>query len=158
MRRSVVLGMVGAGCLLLGGCSPPYLPLAAVSLDADGAPVIILRPCGDDEAHDLSLTESGSRKGTDTYWSASGAWAGDVTFPLFSPPPSRTTHREGPQRLVAGAEYALHAPVGDKTHNDYFIWLSFSTGDVRRLKPGQVFADDRAMSRDAFDDLVDDAC
>lgn len=156
-RRGAVLGAV-AGGLLLGGCSPADLPLAAVWLDAGGKPVVSVRPCGDDRVRRLSLSGSGDEGSDDTFWRTAGAGTGAVTFPLFSPPRSWKADRGGPQRLLTGRDYWLSGTVGQGENVDYRIVVTFAADDLTLLEPGQVWADERALSRDAFDELVDDKC
>ncbi|MFE1311721.1 hypothetical protein [Streptomyces sp. NPDC058755] len=157
-RRGAVLG-TAAGCLLLGGCSPACLSLAAVWLDADGKPVVSVRPCGDDRVRRLSLS-SPEDPGTsdDSFWETRDVRSGDVTFPLFSPPRSWNVDRRGPQQLVAGRTYWFSGSVGHGDSVDHYIVVTFSPADLARLKPGQVWADNRAMSREDFDGSLGDTC
>ncbi|MFD4977166.1 hypothetical protein [Streptomyces sp. NPDC058424] len=40
----------------------------------------------------------------------------------------------------------------------YMAHVYFTTDDLASLQPGQVWADNRAMSTKDFDELVDDKC
>ncbi|MGW7410430.1 hypothetical protein ACWGI9_43350 [Streptomyces sp. NPDC054833] len=165
MRRAgaSVVGAV-AGGLLLGGCSPAELPLAAVALDAEGEPVVIVQPCGDDRIGPASLGSTPMR-GKDpagdpgTSWrQTSGTRIGSTTFRLFSPPRSFEAEKSGVQKMLPGRRYFVHIFGGRGGFDDYNVSVSFSPDDLARLKPGQVWADGRAMSRDDFDDRVGDKC
>ncbi|MFC7258057.1 hypothetical protein [Streptomyces lutosisoli] len=169
MRRTgvAVVGAV-AGCLLLGGCSPAQLPLAAVWLNGDGTPVATVRLCGGDhgsraELHSWPTSHAGASEtdAQDTGWGPEIGEQVEVstaTFPLFSPPAAWHTEASGPQRLLPGRSYALDVAGPRSGWSPYDVWVYFTTEDLNRLKPGQVWADGRAMSRDAFEDLVDDKC
>lgn len=147
------------GCLLLGGCSPAELPLAAVRLDAEGKPMVSVRPCGDDRVRGLSLSSlEDPGASDDIYWGTHDARSGDVTFPLFSPPRSWNVDQRGPQRLVAGRNYWFSGVVGHGESVDYRIVVLFSSADLARLETGQVWADGRAMSREDFDESLGDKC
>jgi hypothetical protein len=154
-----VVGAV-AGGLLLGGCSPAELPLAAVTLDAAGEPVVIVRPCGDDRIGPAQLG-SGPMRGEDpgtSWWQTSDARIGSTTFRLFSPPGSFEAEKSGVQKMLPDRWYSVHIFGGRGGFDDYNVSVSFSPDDLARLKPGQVWADGRAMSRDEFGDLVGDQC
>ncbi|WP_329258177.1 hypothetical protein OG223_36785 [Streptomyces sp. NBC_01478] len=169
MKR-VVVAVVGAvaGSVLLGGCSPADLSLAAVRLDGNGTPVATVRLCDGDhgsQAH-LSSWPTAHADADEPVDQQSGWWpdysaeveVSTATFPLFSPPATWHTKATGPQRLQPGRTYALDV-IGPRSGWDaYDIVVYFTTADLNRLKPGQVWADDRAMSQDDFDDLVDDSC
>jgi hypothetical protein len=83
---------------------------------------------------------------------------GTTTFPLFEPPRSWRTEATGPQKLAPGRTYSLTFKVFEGGGVQYTGDLYFTAKDLTSLHPGQVWADDRAMSRDDFDDLVDDKC
>ncbi|MFI6548365.1 hypothetical protein ACIBO9_34500 [Streptomyces prunicolor] len=175
MKRVVgaVVG-VAAGVGLLSACSPAQLPLAAAWLGTDGQPVVLVKPCGHDRAGDIDLgswTEeemADAASGTAESPDSETGWRtpligppmepfGTTTFPLFEPPRSWRTEATGPQKLAPGRTYSLTFKVlgtGVKYTGD----LYFTEKDLTSLRPGQVWADDRAMSRDDFDDLVDDSC
>ncbi|MGI5458206.1 hypothetical protein ACQEWB_34520 [Streptomyces sp. CA-249302] len=161
MRRTGVAAVGAAvGSLLLAGCSPAELPLAAASLDEDGKPVVIVRPCGDDRIGPLHLVSGAGDDGVDpgtSWFQTTDARVGRTTFPLFSPPGSLGVRAYGPQHLSTGAGYHLDIS-GGRGWDAYNVSLSFTAEDLAGLKPGQVWADRRAMSRDDFDDLVGDRC
>ncbi|MDX3780113.1 hypothetical protein [Streptomyces europaeiscabiei] len=45
-----------------------------------------------------------------------------------------------------------------QTDDDANGTVMFTTADLRRLKPGQVWADDRAMSLEEFEELAEKSC
>ncbi|MGW3814840.1 hypothetical protein [Streptomyces sp. NPDC005046] len=162
MKRAVVAvtGVV-AGCLLLSGCGAEVLPLAAVRLDTEGAPQAVLRPCGDDLIQGLSLV--GAPAGTDSGrnrsgWKAPGHRHGtDAEFPLFAPPPAWRARAAGQQRLVPDYTYELGFGKAESSY-EYTGTVTFRAADLAKLKPGQVWADDRAMSLGEFEKLAEDSC
>jgi len=181
MKRVVgtVVG-VAAGVGLLSACSPAQLPLAAAWLGTDGQPVVLVKPCGHDRAGDIDLgswtEEEMADVASETAESASAespslgtGWRtplvgpplepfGTTTFPLFEPPRSWRTEATGPQKLAPGRTYSLTFKVFEGGGVQYTGDLYFTAKDLTSLHPGQVWADDRAMSRGDFDDLVDDSC
>ncbi|MER5381312.1 hypothetical protein ABT040_13660 [Streptomyces sp. NPDC002688] len=162
MKRAVVavVGVV-AGCLLLGGCGPEIRPLAAVRLDTEGAPRAVLRPCGDDLIRGLSLV--GAPAGTDSGrnrsgWKVPGKRHGTrAEFPLFSPPSAWRARASGQQRLVPDYTYRLGFGKAEFNY-EYTGTVTFRAADLATLKPGQVWADDRAMSLGEFERLAEDSC
>ncbi|MGW2523368.1 hypothetical protein ACWC09_41570 [Streptomyces sp. NPDC001617] len=162
MRRAgaALAGVVG-GVLLLSGCGAVDLPLAGVRVGAGGAPYALIRPCGDDEYMKPWLdgwagaAEDGP---TATGWEVKKEnLHGDADFPLFSPPADWKARHRGVQRLLPKHEYSLtfaHYIVGDS----YNGIADFSTEDIKKLKPGQVWADGRVMSRGEFEKLAADSC
>ncbi|QFR03013.1 hypothetical protein F9278_35025 [Streptomyces phaeolivaceus] len=149
---------------LLSGCSAEDLPLAAVTVDAEGATRVLVRPCDDDPYEDPTLSgrpgsheDEPSDDETDTtVWTADGEWSGDEEFPLFSPPDFWEAEARGEQRLVSGHTYrfVLYGQTDDYANGA----VSFTTGDLGRLESGQVWADDRAMSAAEFEELAEGAC
>lgn len=160
MRRAgaVLAGVVG-GALLLSGCGAVVLPLAAVRLDASGAPEAVLRPCGDDQIQGLSLdgAPADSEKNL-SGWRVPGKRQGsDAEFPLFSPPAEWHARAVGRQRLVSSYTYELAFGKAEFNY-EYTGVVTFRAADLAALKPGQVWADDRAMSRGEFEKLAADSC
>jgi len=164
MRRTrgtaAVLGTV-AGALLLSGCGAEDLPLAGVRLGADGVPHALIRPCGDDGYQSPSLDgRPGAAEGgpVTTGWDVrKEKLSGDAEFPLFSPPAGWKARHRGEQRLLPKHEYTLafgHYITGDS----YNGIVEFSTEQIAALKPGQVWADDKAMSLGEFEKLAEDSC
>ncbi|MFI0964737.1 hypothetical protein ACH4S8_25590 [Streptomyces sp. NPDC021080] len=162
MRRDVmaIVGVVTA-CLLLSGCEAELLPLAAVRLDTEGVPRAVLRPCGDDLIGGLSLV--GTPAGTDSGRNRSG-WkvpgdrhVTDTEFPLFSPPSAWRARATGQQRLVPDYTYELGFGKAEFNY-EYTGNVTFRAADLATLKPGQVWADDRAMSLGEFERLAEDSC
>ncbi|WP_330307510.1 MULTISPECIES: hypothetical protein [unclassified Streptomyces] len=164
-RRVAGLASAVGALALLSGCGAELRPLAAVYLDASGAPRALLRPCGDDLVQGLGLTgvpdtaDSGSdsvrnRSG----WKVPGKRHGsDADFPLFSPPRQWHSRAAGEQRLVPAYTYEL--AFGKAEYNyEYTGTVTFRPADLNRLKPGQVWADDRAMSLGEFERLAEDSC
>ncbi|GGN76022.1 hypothetical protein GCM10011579_056600 [Streptomyces albiflavescens] len=177
-RGATATGVL-AGLRLLSGCSPASLPLVAVWPGADGQPVVAVRPCDGDHATGLRLSSwaadayiedpsggvvdnpssTASPGQVDTRWAVrSGVEIGRTTFPLFSPPSAWHAQRIGPQKLGPGRVYSLDFTGARQGWDPYDGRLGFTAADLASLHPGQVWADGRAMSRDAFDDLVDDKC
>ncbi|MFJ3308084.1 hypothetical protein ACIPSA_34370 [Streptomyces sp. NPDC086549] len=162
MRRAgaAAAGVV-AGALLLSGCAAVDLPLAGVRAGADGKPYALIRPCGDDEYRTPSLdgwAEGGGDGPVTTGWDVrKEKLSGDAEFPLFSPPDAWRARHRGAQRLLPKHRYSLgfgHYVTGDS----YNGIVEFSAEDIGRLKPGQVWADDRAMSLGEFEKLAEDSC
>jgi hypothetical protein len=161
---------------LLSGCTPPWLPLAAAWQGTDGRPMVVVRTCDDHRASRLRLStrsekqnETGRRTGRPTgtaspgpvvtgWRVARGVKVGPTAFPLFAPPPAWHVRRVGPQRFRPGRTYDVHFSHVDEGLNTYHGFLHFTADDLASLRPGQVWAAGRAMSRDDFDDLIDDKC
>ncbi|MFE0629452.1 hypothetical protein ACFW3D_21140 [Streptomyces sp. NPDC058864] len=132
-----------------------------------------VQPCGGDHASNVWLssweeevssgavsTPAGAGEAADSGWHMwSSARIGRTTFPLFSPPSSWRVETTGTQELLKGRTYALTftGPRGSNG-NTYDGHVYFTADDLESLDPGQVWADGRAMSRDAFRELVDDNC
>lgn len=162
MRRMVcVLVGVVAGALLLSGCEAVDLPLAAVRMGVDGKPQALIRPCGDDRVDGLSLTGTRAKDGSGPNLSG---WRvpdtvrpGDAGFPLFSPLADWHARPSGTQAPVADYTYQLGFMKGESNY-EYSVILTFRTADLAKLKPGQVWADDRAMSLGEFEKLAEDSC
>ncbi|MDX2606652.1 hypothetical protein PV379_35500, partial [Streptomyces caniscabiei] len=164
LRR--VLGAAGvlAASVVLSGCSPEVLPLAAVAVDDDGTPRVLVRPCGDDtyaqpmvEGWAGSYEEKPAADEADTtVWETDGAWSGDVEFPLFSPPAAWKAEARGEQRLLPGHTYAFvfYGHTDDQANGE----VSFTAADLGRLERGEVWADDRVMGADEFEELAEGAC
>jgi hypothetical protein len=164
LRR--VLSVVGAlgGAVLLSGCTALELPLAAVTVDADGAPRVLIRPCDDNPY--VAPTFSGwtgshedepSQDETNTtVWETDGEWSGDTEFPLFSPPTAWGAEARGDQRLLPGHTYKF--VFYDQTDDYANGVVAFTTADLGRLKRGQVWADDRAMSVEEFEEVAEESC
>ncbi|MFJ9631162.1 hypothetical protein ACIRU8_25970 [Streptomyces sp. NPDC101175] len=157
---AAVLGTV-VGALVLSGCGAVDLPLAGVRLGADGAPYALIRPCGDDSYRKPSL--DGSAKSIDdgpvtTGWDvAKEELTGDAEFPLFSPPAAWQARHRGARRLLPAYHYSItfgHYVTGDS----YNGVVTFTTEDITALEPGQVWADDKAMSLGEFEKLAEDSC
>jgi hypothetical protein len=136
---------------------------------------VLVKPCGHDRAGDIDLgswteeetadgaSESPESPDSDTGWRTPLLGppmepVGTTTFPLFEPPSSWRTEATGPQTLAPGRTYYLEFKVIDGPGVKYTGVVSFTAKDLASLHSGQVWADDRAMSRDDFDDLVDDSC
>jgi hypothetical protein len=159
-RRRIAVAGVVVGVALLSGCGAVDLPLAAVRVGADGVPWALIRPCGDDSYRgpDLGDQPRGDEEAPVTSgWDTEGERAGDAEFPLFSPPATWKARPVGAQELLPGHDYVLafgHYVTGDS----YNGTVTFSAADLATLKPGQVWADDRAMSLGEFEELAEDSC
>ncbi|MFE0510668.1 hypothetical protein [Streptomyces sp. NPDC058964] len=162
MKRAGVAAVgVVAGVLLLSGCAAVDLPLAGVRMGADGVPYALIRPCGDDGYRTPSLDgwAAGAGDGpVTTGWDVrKEELSGDADFPLFSPPAAWKARHRGERRLLPGHRYTLafgHYVTGDS----YNGIVGFSAEDIAGLKPGRVWADDRAMSLGEFERLAEDSC
>ncbi|WP_406173760.1 hypothetical protein [Streptomyces sp. NBC_00996] len=176
-RRSSAAVGVPAGLGLLSGCSPASLSLAAVWLGTDGQPVVAVRPCGrathlslagwaedayiEDKSGEMvpnpSSTASPGQVNT-RWWVGSGVEIARTTFPLFSPPSVWHTQKTGPQRLLPGRSYSLHFVGARRGRHPYDGYLGFSAAGLASLRPGQVWADGRAMSLGEFEKPAEDSC
>lgn len=158
-RRAAAVAGAVAGCLLLSGCGAELLPLAAIRLDASGAPEAVLRPCGDDLIQGLSLTGAPEDSEQNlSGWRVPGKRHGaDAEFPLFVPPSAWRARSAGQQRLVAGYTYELAFGKAEFNY-EYTGTVTFRAADLTALKPGQVWADDRAMSLGEFEKLAERSC
>ncbi|MDH6453104.1 MULTISPECIES: hypothetical protein [unclassified Streptomyces] len=163
MRRGflAVAGAVAAAGLL-SGCGAQILPLVAVRVDGAGAVEVVLRPCGDDLVRGPSLT--GVPTGQEESGHSASGWRApgsrrpvDAEFPLFSPPGEWHVLPVGEQRLLPGHTYQL-AFGKDEYNYEYTGVVTFTAADLAALKPGQVRADDRAMSLGEFEELAEDSC
>ncbi|WP_460068079.1 hypothetical protein [Streptomyces sp. YKOK-I1] len=179
MRHAVGAMCMVVGLGLLSGCSPADLPLVAVWTGTDGKPVAEVRLCAGDQASDVTLHSWGeheyddagigddepsatpsSTMGSgveDSGWMARVPVRGSTSFPLFSPPPTWQVETTGPQALLPGRTYALTF-TGPRGWDPYDGHVYFTADDLASLGPGQVWAHERAMNRNAFDELVDDKC
>ncbi|MFE4172075.1 hypothetical protein ACFRR7_08465 [Streptomyces sp. NPDC056909] len=187
MRRAIT-AVTGALCtaVLLTGCSPPDLGLAALWKGEDGRWWAELRPCGDDLLNSPHLsswpteeTEATGSEAAGTEAAVTGgspspepepdiddstgwrAWSmtptGRARFPLFEPPESWRAEVTGPREPRPGHTYALTFRAG-ADDRVYLGSVFASTEELATLGPGQVWADGRAMSMDEFDDVVADQC
>jgi hypothetical protein len=82
---------------------------------------------------------------------------GDADFPLFSPLAGWHARPSGTRTPVADYTYQLGFMKGEYNY-EYNATLTFRTADLAKLKPGQVWADDRAMSLGEFEKLAEDSC
>jgi hypothetical protein len=107
---------------------------------------------------DRSWSPSGEERTEDNEsgWDADGR--NRVTdFPLFSPPAEWRAKVSGPQTLRPGHDYKLLFGDPDDSYA-YAGIVRFRAGYLEGLVPGEVWADDRAMPREEFEELADDAC
>ncbi|MFD9003939.1 hypothetical protein ACFV0T_23750 [Streptomyces sp. NPDC059582] len=162
---AALAGTIGA-LALLSGCGAELRPLAAVYLDASGGPWALVRPCGDDLVQGLGLRGTPAAAADDEPDSASGlsGWRvpgerhiADAAFPLFSPPAAWRARPAGRQRLVPGYTYELGFMKAEYNY-EYTGLVTFRAADLRRLGPGRVWAEDRAMSLGEFERLAEDSC
>jgi hypothetical protein len=164
-RRGVAVAGVVVGVGLLTGCGAELLPLVAVRLDAAGSAEVVLRPCGDDlvQGFTLASAPAGEEVRWDnprnpSGWKAPGKREGaDAEFPLFSPPRDWKVRTMGEQRLLPSHSYELAFGKGEFNY-EYTGTVTFSAADLATLEPGQVWADDRAMSLGEFEELAEDSC
>ncbi|MDX3548048.1 hypothetical protein ACSCB1_13970 [Streptomyces europaeiscabiei] len=164
LKRVLAVTGAAAGAVLLSGCVALELPLAAVTADADGVPLVLIRPCDDDPYEDPTLSgwagahedEPSEDEADTTVWEAAGEWSGAEEFPLFSPPASWGVEAGDERRPRSGHTYRF--VFYSQTDDDANGTVMFTTADLRRLKPGQVWADDRAMSLEEFEELAEKSC
>ncbi|MDX2554472.1 hypothetical protein [Streptomyces stelliscabiei] len=164
LRRVLAVVCAVSGAVLLSGCTPEIRPLAGVTVDGDGSPRVLVRPCGDAPYTAPTLMgwagsyedEPGEDETDTTVWETDGEWSGDADFPLFSPPAAWDAEARGEQRLRSGHTYAFvfYGHTDDQANGS----VSFTPADLARLKPGRVWADDRVMDTQAFEDLAERAC
>ncbi|MFF9584193.1 hypothetical protein [Streptomyces achromogenes] len=157
---AVAAGIAG-GMLVLSGCSALDLPLAGVRAAPDGTPYAVFRPCGDHGYQNPSLDgrpHGGDDGPVTTGWDVDKeGLRGDTDFPLFAPPAGWGARHRGPRRLLPRHHYVLRFGQysgGDARNGT----VEFTTEQVGRLKPGQVWADGRAMSGREFERLASDSC
>ncbi|MFE1899683.1 hypothetical protein [Streptomyces yangpuensis] len=159
MRRAWLTGttvLVAAG--VLTGCSPAQLSLVAAYNGDDGKPWIMLAPCG---RNDITSVRVSSRPtGPDRSPHAPGAgqesgWRsgfdpgiGGGSLPLFEPPASWSAEPDGEQRILPGHQYI--AEFYSPEDGAYYGQVYFTAEDLAGLEPGEVWADDRAMTRKEF--------
>ncbi|MEU5657503.1 hypothetical protein ABZ802_18025 [Streptomyces sp. NPDC047737] len=169
MRRVMACALfLAVGVTTLSGCGAMMLPLVGVQLDTDGVPHVLLRPCGDDKIRGPALrgfagteqAESGGLLDGENLsgWKAPGEHApGDADFPLFAPPSQWAAVPVGAQDLRAGLTYQV--AFGEAEFNYAYTGLvTFRRTDVDALEPGQVWADGRSMTREAFEKLAEESC
>ena len=164
LRRVVAVFGALTVSVVLSGCSPEVLPLAAVTVGAGGTPRVLVRPCGDATYEAPSVAgwagsyedQPGSDEADTTVWETDGQWSGDVEFPLFSPPAAWEAETRGEQRLLPGHTYEF---VFFGHTDDYADGaVSFTAADLGRLERGEVWADGRVMGADEFEELAEGAC
>ncbi|MGW2559975.1 hypothetical protein ACWCXB_12140 [Streptomyces sp. NPDC001514] len=78
-------------------------------------------------------------------------------FPLFEPPEDWDAKPVGEQSLQPELTYTLVFGKGEFNY-EYTGTVEFRASDIGGLRPGHVWADGRAMSRDAFEELAEDSC
>lgn len=159
---------VAIGVATLSGCGAVVLPLVGVQLDAEGVPHVLLRPCGDDKIRGPGLrgiagtdrAESGVLLDDENLsgWKVAGEHApGDVDFPLFAPPSQWDAVQVGNQHLLGDLTYQISFGKAEFNY-EYTGLVTFRLTDVDALEPGQVWADRRSMTREAFEELADESC
>lgn len=168
MRRVLSCALfVAVGVAALSGCSAELLPLVGVQLDAKRAPHVLLRPCGDDKIRGPSLRSVEARHAEGgglldgenlSGWKVPREHApGDVDFPLFAPPSPWAAVHVGDQELRADLAYQVAFGKAEFNY-DYTGRVTFRLADVEALEPGQVWADGRSMTREAFEELAEESC
>ncbi|MGW3101731.1 hypothetical protein [Streptomyces sp. NPDC001100] len=155
---AAVLGTV-AGALVLSGCGAEIRPLVAVQRDARGGFTAVVRPCGEDKITGLSLfgTHGDPEKNLSGWDAKDDRRGADARFPLFSPPAVWHATPVGPQRVVPGYTYELAFGKAEPDY-EYTGTVTFTAKDLSALKPGQVWADDKAMSLGEFEKLAENSC
>ncbi|WP_326666118.1 hypothetical protein [Streptomyces sp. NBC_00385] len=169
MRRVMVYALFAAvGMATLSGCGAVVVPLVGVQLDAKEVPHLLLRPCGDDKIQGLALqgfaginqAESGGLLDGENLsgWKVPGKKApGDVDFPIFAPPSQWAAVHVGDQNLRTDLTYQVAFGKAEFNY-EYTGLVTFRLTDVDALEPGQVWADGRSMTREAFEELAEESC
>ncbi|MFE2020481.1 hypothetical protein ACFW9O_20825 [Streptomyces sp. NPDC059499] len=169
MRRVMACALFAAiGVATLSACGAVVLPLVGVQLDAEGVPHVLLRPCGDDkirgpglqgfagtnQAEDGGLLDGENLSG----WKVPAEHApGDVDFPLFAPPSQWAAVQVGDQDLRADLTYQISFGKAEFNY-EYTGLVTFRLTDIDALELGQVWADGRSMTREAFEELAEESC
>ena len=101
LKRVLAVTGATAGAVLLSGCVALELPLAAVTVDATGYPVLI-RPCETTPTRTRRSGWAGANEdepsedeADTTDWETAGEWSGAEEFALFSPPASWKAETRG---------------------------------------------------------------
>jgi hypothetical protein len=174
--RTVALALVLAGSALLTGCSPPQLPLVAARVTAEGDPELLLRACkGVTYEGDLKISDLTRYRGIDLIATphasvpppAPGAPGPDIT--LSFPSGSKGAQTVRPFRPPTG--WVVKESPADRTltpEHDYYVTfrqsdattgiVSFTPEDLATLRPGEVWADNRAMTEAEFTGLATRKC
>ncbi|MFE6909154.1 hypothetical protein [Streptomyces erythrochromogenes] len=167
MRRAWLAGatvLVAAG--VLAGCSPPRYDLVAAYNGDDGKPWIMLAPCGRNDITSVHVSSWPTDPGRSPYTPGAGlesGWWADIdpaigggSLPLFAPPASWSVLPHGEQRLLPG--YRYNVDFYSPEDGVYYGEVYFTAEDLAGLKPGEVWAGDRAMTRKAFREYRADKC
>ncbi|MFE4264376.1 hypothetical protein [Streptomyces sp. NPDC056883] len=157
----IVIG-TGIGLALLNSCDGfPVHDLAAVYRDGSGRIMVELGQCGskvDARGPTLIVTPDG---GDPTYWPTGREPGRTGPFPLFAPPGAWAVDGKpgGPRALEPRHGYVLHFTVLEDGHRVLYTSASdFSLADIESLRPGQLWANGEAMSRERFRAHVTSEC
>ncbi|MFD6891309.1 hypothetical protein [Streptomyces sp. NPDC059957] len=160
MRRAWLTGLVLLGLGLLTSCGPPIRDLAAVHKDDSGRIMVELGQCGGSGrivgVHAAGLPDDGGQ----VSWSPGREADQPGPFPLFAPPGAGNGEggRDGPQSLESRSTYIVAFEVLDGHRVLYRSSTEFRRTDIEGLRPDQVWANGKAMSRKKYRAYVKDEC
>ncbi|WP_407837068.1 hypothetical protein ACE1OC_12460 [Streptomyces sp. DSM 116496] len=153
---------IGIGLVLLNSCGGhPVLDLAAVYRDGSGRIMVELGQCGkkvDARGPTLTVTPD---EGDTTYWGTGRDPGRPGPFLLFAPPGAWAVKGKpgGPRALEPRHGYNLHFTVLEDGHRVRYTSSSdFRREDIDSLRPGQLWANGEAMSRERFRAHVTSEC
>ncbi|MGW1026229.1 hypothetical protein ACWD4J_21480 [Streptomyces sp. NPDC002577] len=164
--RAALLGCTVATLFAVAGCSPAERPLIAVYAAQGGEIRARLRACPDSAITSLELMRLGDKKSGSTEPKGTKYWTGRPPEPLegekdislTSLPTDWRADVLGTAGLTPGKSYALDFTSGKGDNVEYRGVATFSTSDIEKLAPGQVWADGKSMSLKAFREQADDSC
>lgn len=138
--------------LTLGGCSGPRRHITGVRVE-NGEPVVLLRACHHADYDRIEIYEAVSRT-----WVAlrpPPGTGGPRSFPLNRPPADWASDG-GPLPAPDGRPRSYGIDV--RSTEPAASRVSFSTDDLARLSPGQVWAHARIWTLEEFDSYARTAC
>ncbi|MGW6705594.1 hypothetical protein ACWGDE_11975 [Streptomyces sp. NPDC054956] len=164
MRRGLLVGLVVLGGGLLTACAyppgPPVYDLAGVYKEDSGRLMVELGRCSNEGDIEGLILQGLPMDGL--VERRTGHVPGDTRpgpFPLLAPAPDPREEPATPPSLDPGGFYVLAFDVlKDDRRVLYASATSFKTQDIEALRPGQVWADGKAMSRERFRAYIRDAC
>ncbi|MGW5125946.1 hypothetical protein ACWEQ7_18140 [Streptomyces sp. NPDC004069] len=153
----------------LASCSPPQRELIGIRPTADSGAIASLRPCGEDRVASVKVQGSVIRDNPDgpvedlTSWQVRSPQSvqGPEEIQLFHTPDGWTGDPAplGDQRLKATHSYSVDFIVASGGGGvSYRGVVYFTTADLARLEPGQVWAGGRAMTVEEFQKHTDQKC
>ncbi|MER5485270.1 hypothetical protein ABT024_18860 [Streptomyces sp. NPDC002812] len=161
MRRGLLVGLVLLGGGLLTACTPPTYDLAGVYKDDSGQIMVEAGRCSNEGQISGFYLAGPPVEGEPSSTRTTGHVRGDThpgPFPLLAPVPGPDGKPGAAPPLDAGSYYLRFHVLKDEHRVLYSSATSFESGDIQALRPGQVWANDKAMSRDHFRTYLRDAC